>query len=575
MIKGCNNCKILIKNNSINFICPYEEFGLEEKESCRVRLHELIKQENKNFNCNIIFTNLKIMKIYNENIFKKILNNFFYFNNKIRKFILIKKHKIEEKIYDYFFYNPIKIIEIYPDIKEKIIKKIITKSKLNLFEEACLLYEMEYSEREIYNRIFEPDVTLNENLVMTCKLKEIISKMGYTISILENQNSEIIYYVNITDRKRFPETKFNLLSKMSLYSNNLLRLIVAILDENVQEIYLDKENDWVYLDHEKYGRCFTNIFLSSTDIEKFKTFLSLVTGEEITPSNPSVKVSLQDSNVKLRIAIDTYPITESTAIDIRKFKKNMLTLQDLIQKGSVGKDIAAFLIYCLKKRAVIVICGEPNSGKTTFAHAISQYLQESWRKIYLEDVDELYSSNNLKFKLFIKTRSIDVSNKYSQKKVEIIKMLHRSPDWIFLGEIQTKEHTLAMFQAIHAGLKGLMTCHSSSPHELIKRWILQYKIHPSSITSINFIVGMKKEIKDKKIIRSLNEVYEVSGLNEDGNWPKLKLIYRKGRYNLLHNMDALKDLLFINRIINEEKTTFEKILNEIKNIQEEIKDVQI
>jgi hypothetical protein len=88
-------------------------------------------------------------------------------------------------------------------------------------------------------------------------------------------------------------------------------------------------------------------------------------------------------------------------------------------------------------------------------------------------------------------------------------------------------------------------------------------------------VGMKKEIKDKKIIRSLNEVYEVSGLNEDGNWPKLKLIYRKGRYNLLHNMDALKDLLFINRIINEEKTTFEKILNEIKNIQEEIKDVQI
>jgi hypothetical protein len=154
-------------------------------------------------------------------------------------------------------------------------------------------------------------------------------------------------------------------------------------------------------------------------------------------------------------------------------------------------------------------------------------------------------------------------------------MLHRSPDWIFLGEIQTKEHTLAMFQAIHAGLKGLMTCHSSSPHELIKRWILQYKIHPSSITSINFIVGMKKEIKDKKIIRSLNEVYEVSGLNEDGNWPKLKLIYRKGRYNLLHNMGALKDLLFINRIINEEKTTFEKILNEIKNIQEEIKDVQI
>jgi type IV secretory pathway ATPase VirB11/archaellum biosynthesis ATPase len=573
MIKGCNSCKVLIKNNTINFICPYEEFGLEEKEGCRARLYEIIKQINKNFNYNIIFTNLKIMKIYNENIFKKILNNFSYFNNKIRKFILMKKYKIEKNFYDYFFYNPIKILEMYPDLKEKMIKKIITKTRLNLFEEICLLHEMEYGEKEIYNRIFEPDVTLNDALVMTYKLKEIVSRTGYTINIFENQNSEMIYYVNITDRKKFPETKFNLLSKMSLYSNNLLRLIVAILDENVQEIYLDKENDWVYLDHEKYGRCFTNIFLSSTDVEKFKTFLSLVTGEEITPSNPSVKVSLQDTNVKLRIAIDTYPITESTAIDIRKFKKNMLTLQDLIRIGSVEKEIAAFLIYCLKKRAVIVICGEPNSGKTTFAHAISQYLQENWRKIYLEDVDELYSSNDSKFKLFIKTRSIDVSNKYSQKKVEIIKMLHRSPDWIFLGEIQTKEHTLAMFQAIHAGLKGLMTCHSSSPHELIKRWILQYKIHPSSITSLNFIVGMKKEIKDKKIIRYLNEVYEVSGLNEEGSWPKLKLIYKKGKYNLLHNTEALKDIIFINRIINEERTTFENILSEIRNLQEIISNV--
>lgn len=573
MIKGCNSCKVLIKNNTINFICPYEEFGLEEKEGCRARLYEIIKQINKDFNYNIIFTNLKIMKIYNENIFKKILNNFYYFNNKIRKFILMKKYRIEKNFYDYFFYNPIKILEIYPDLKEKMIKKIITKTRLNLFEEICLLHEMEYGEKEIYNRIFEPDVTLNDTLIMTYKLKEIVSRTGYTINIFENQNSEIIYYVNITDRKRFPETKFNLLSKMSLYSNNLLRLIVAILDENVQEIYLDKENDWVYLDHEKYGRCFTNIFLSSTDVEKFKTFLSLVTGEEITPSNPSIKVSLQDTNVKLRIAIDTYPITESTAIDIRKFKKNMLTLQDLIRIGSVEKEIAAFLIYCLKKRAVIVICGEPNSGKTTFAHAISQYLQENWRKIYLEDIDELYSSNDSKFKLFIKTRSIDVSNKYSQKKVEIIKMLHRSPDWIFLGEIQTKEHTLAMFQAIHAGLKGLMTCHSSSPHELIKRWILQYKIHPSSITSLNFIVGMKKEIKDKKIIRYLNEVYEVSGLNEEGSWPKLKLIYKKGKYNLLHNTEALKDIIFINRIINEERTTFENILSEIRNLQEVISNV--
>ena len=192
MIKGCNSCKVLIKNNTINFICPYEEFGLEEKEGCRARLYEIIKQINKDFNYNIIFTNLKTMKIYNENIFKKILNNFYYFNNKIRKFILMKKYRIEKNFYDYFFYNPIKILEMYPDLKEKMIKKIITKTRLNLFEEICLLHEMEYGEKEIYSRIFEPDVTLNDTLIMTYKLKEIVSRTGYTINIFENQNSSFL-----------------------------------------------------------------------------------------------------------------------------------------------------------------------------------------------------------------------------------------------------------------------------------------------------------------------------------------------------------------------------------------------
>jgi len=494
MKKSCNGCKILIKNDSINFICPYEEFGLEEKEGCRYRLYEtILRQKLKNYNLNIVFTNLKVTKLYNKNIFKQFLNNFYYYNNFFRKIILQKKYKIENNIYENFFYNPVKILEIYPILKEKILKKIIKKSKLNFFEEICLLYEMEYEEKEIYSRIFEPDITLNENLILSFKPKEIISKPGFIIKILENQSSETIYYVKITDRKSFPKTKFDLLTRMSLFSNNLLRFIVAMLDENIQEIYLDKENDWIYIDHEKYGRCTTNIYLTSIDVEKFKTFLSIVTGEEITPSNPSIKISLQDENVKLRIAIDSYPVTENTSIDIRKFRRTMFSLNDLIKMGSITSDIAAFLIFCLKKRAIMVICGEPNSGKTTLAHALSQFLENNWRKIYLEDIDELYSANNLKYKLFIKTRSIDVSDKYSQKKIEIIKMLHRSPDWIFLGEIQTKEHTLAMFQAIHAGLKGLMTCHSSSPHELIKRWILQYKIHPSSVTSINFIIGMKKK----------------------------------------------------------------------------------
>jgi len=77
-------------------------------------------------------------------------------------------------------------------------------------------------------------------------------------------------------------------------------------------------------------------------------------------------------------------------------------------------------------------------------------------------------------------------------------------------------------------------------------------------------------MKNNRIIRSLYEIYEVNGLNEKGNWPRLKLIYRKGKYNILHNTDSLKEILFINKIINEEQITFEDLLKDIQEIYKEI-----
>ncbi len=564
MNNTCNNCKVIYKTQALIFICPYHEnvFGLELNKNCRKNLINEINKTSKIF-YQTVFTNLKIKKIYSKNKIEEFYKAFKFLNNFLIKFKLKKIYKLDEKIIDNLIFEPLETIS---DISLKNEKIYSILKKNNFFSEIIEFMNMEYDKKCAYMRLFENDIDFDERWFLKTEIiKEIISGPNHVIKIFDT-GKEYFYYVKLESGNICEEgSLFSLLERMDGDSRSLRRLIAAIFDKEVQEIYLDKENSWVYLDHSKYGRCSTNIFLKSIDVEKFKTFISIVTGEEISTGQPSLKVGIADNNIKLRIAIDVFPIVEDSSLDIRKFTRKLLTLRDLVNNGSIDLDLAAFLVLLARTKCAIVICGEPNSGKTTLAHAIARHLPPVYRKIYLEDVDEVYSSlEDIPHNLYIKTSSLDVSSKYSSKSLEIVKLLHRSPDWIFLGELQTKEHTRAFFHSLLAGLRGIVTSHSSSAHELIKRWILQHSIHPSSICSLDLIVEMGRNILENKIERYTRKVYEIRCINEE---PVLFEIYRFGEkfdQNNMHKWTIYK------KLINNGGIAIENIYSELLNIKQNI-----
>ena len=129
-----------------------------------------------------------------------------------------------------------------------------------------------------------------------------------------------------------------------------------------------------------------------------------------------------------------------------------------------------------------------------------------WRLIILEDASEVILDKD-QFPLMVKY-SIPSIGKISvvNRENEISKLLHRSPDYVFLGEIQDKIDTQTMFEAFSAGIKGIATTHSYSLSGLLMRWAKNYEISIDMVSSIDVIVITKKRWFSGRAILEVNSV---------------------------------------------------------------------
>ncbi len=108
--------------------------------------------------------------------------------------------------------------------------------------------------------------------------------------------------------------------------------------------------------------------------------------------------------------------------------------------------------------------------------------------------------------------------KGSTKTLEIVKVLHRTPSYLILGEIQTKGHVKAMFYAVSAGLRVIHTAHALSSNGFIKRLAEVHSIPRLLISELDLIILMKKLELNNSIKRFIGEIVEV---NRDSSLNKL------------------------------------------------------
>ncbi len=436
------------------------------------------------------------------------------------------------------------LIETYGIGKNKIFQ-ILIFDVINEYEKNYIVkFSLQSSGEEDFFKKIVKDAKNNLKLLDSDKiipLEELISRY--------RMNAK--YY--LASKYKLSESEMESISFISaLHKLKIEKIFPLLIDDQIEEIFLDSPKEKVYINHQKFGRCRTDIKLDIKDIERLKTFLRLYSGRRLDFSNPSIKVVIKNKYFYCRFAIDVGPVQlHNFALDIRKLNKNIYTIQDLLKNGTLNPTISAFLYFLILRRVNITVTGETDTGKTTLINALDLLTPKEFRKIYVENIIEsLNQSPYQKHQLKYQVDSLEEqSARQTSKQNQIKNLLHRTPDIIYLGEILTKEEAEALFHCLAAGLKGFQTIHSNNIDSFLNRIIHHFKIHISCLSDLGLLILMKKN-RQRRMIASIvemrnniveaNKIYNTLFKFEPDlkNWSVFKSLYES---NLVEKIRKYED----------------------------------
>jgi pilus assembly protein CpaF len=189
-------------------------------------------------------------------------------------------------------------------------------------------------------------------------------------------------------------------------------------------------------------------------------------GRRIDEASPYVDARLHDGS---RVNAVIPPISlVGPVLTIRKFSKNPITIEQLIQFGTINPEALQFLKACVESRLNVVISGGTGSGKTTFLNILSSFIPGDERIITVENAAELQLRQEHVVTLESRPPNIEGRGEVTIRQL-VINCLRMRPERIIVGEIRD-EAALDMLQAMNTGHDGSMTTlHSNSPRDSLAR----------------------------------------------------------------------------------------------------------
>ena len=307
-------------------------------------------------------------------------------------------------------------------------------------------------------------------------------------------------------------------------SRKLLRDIIGygkidslIQDDELEEIMIIGIGKPIFVYHRKYGMMKTNIqYDNERDIMSLIDSIARQINRRIDKETPILDGRLIDGS---RINATIPPVSaDGPSLTIRKFKRDPLTIIDLINSKTLSCELAAFLWLCIDglgvKSANAIISGGTSSGKTTTLNALSAFINPKERIITIEDTLELQIPHEHVIRM--ETRPPNVENKGELTMNDLVKnSLRQRPDRIIVGEVRARE-AITLFTALNTGHSGFGTLHSNDARETITRLTNPPMSVPKiMIQAIDFIIMQNRIYTPSGVsYRRISEVAEIVGIEE-------------------------------------------------------------
>ncbi|MCH7615557.1 MAG: CpaF family protein [Nitrospinae bacterium] len=238
-----------------------------------------------------------------------------------------------------------------------------------------------------------------------------------------------------------------------------------VQDPTINDILVNR-CDQIYV--ERAGKLeLTNVrFRDEAHLRKVIEKIVTGVGRRIDESSPMCDCRLLDGS---RVNAIIPPLAlDGSSLSIRKFSKDKLQIEDLVNTRSLTPEIAELLQGIVEARLNVVIAGGTGSGKTTILNILSGFIPGDERIITIEDAAELQLRQDHVVRL--ETRPPNVEGKGEVNQRDLVKnCLRMRPDRIVMGECRGAE-TLDMLQAMNTGHDGsLTTIHANSPRDALTR----------------------------------------------------------------------------------------------------------
>ncbi len=360
------------------------------------------------------------------------------------------------------------------------------------------------------------DLDIEQQMVADLKrmVTERISLKDITDDDLQDKIEDLVsqqlgdQYCSIEQRVSIVEQVFS-----SIRGFGLLDSIIK--DDTITEVMINgPENIFI----EQKGRLFKldKQFESQRKLEDVIQRIVGLAGREVNQANPICDTRLPDGS-RVNVVLPPVALCGPT-VTIRKFSKDPMTVEKLIEYGSITREIADKLEILVRAKYNIFISGGTGSGKTTFLNALSNYIPKDERVITIEDSAEL-QIKGVENLVSLETRNANTAGAGEITIRDLIKSsLRMRPERIVVGEVRGGE-ALDMLQAMNTGHDGsLSTGHANSVHDMLSRletMVLQGSaglpleaIRQQIASAVDIIIHLSR-LRDKS--RKTMEICEVVG----------------------------------------------------------------
>lgn len=273
------------------------------------------------------------------------------------------------------------------------------------------------------------------------------------------QEESGLYMISIRQKEELEESVFNAIRRLDVLQE-------LLEDDTITEIMINGKDD-IFLERNGHITKWDKSFENEERLEDIAQKIASLSNKIVNISSPIADTRLEDG---FRVSIVLPPVAlNGPIITIRKFYKDALTMEKLIETGSLTQEAADFLKMAVKSKYNIFISGGTGSGKTTFLNALSEFIDNDERVITIEDAAEL-QINHVKNLVRLEARDANIEGKNEVTIRDLIRAsLRMRPDRIIVGEVRGKE-TLDMVQAMSTGHDGsLSTGHGNGPKDMMTR----------------------------------------------------------------------------------------------------------